>query len=106
MLERGMYRIVQVLDISESLGSQMENSPKEGGIYKCLGEAGQKQLVLYFVDGMDFGQNSVIELLGDLNAPLVYRDEYRVLERTSLTHEVAFIRRLRSGKDCVSSGSG
>lgn len=97
MLKKGEYRVIQVLNISSSLGSQVEECPKveKGGMHKCLTEMGSKQFILYLVDGVDFGQNSVIELLADLKTPLVYRSEYRILMRTPLIHEVEFIKKLR-----------
>lgn len=98
MLGRGKYWIVQILDISVSLGSQIEEYPGDGKgrVHKCLAEMGSKQFILYFIDGVDFGQGSVIELLVDLKTPLIYKSEYRVMTKTPLVHEVEFIKRLRS----------
>lgn len=100
MIKRGPYRVLQVLNISHSLYSQIESQPKEdaGAIRKCLLEGIDAQCIAYFIDPIDFGRGTQIEILKELAVPLVSKKDFKVLKREEYRHDTKFVSKLIENK--------
>ena len=67
MIERGVYKVVQHLNISHSLLSQAETEPDDHDMHKVLLERDLKHSIVYFTGQINFGTGTEIELLCDIN---------------------------------------
>ena len=96
MINKGIYRVVQILDVSHSLQSQKDEEPQNdsGSIKKCIMVNEVKQIIAYFVDLPTIGQDTEISLLNDLEIPLIYKKDIRILKKSEYIHDVSFIKRL------------
>ena len=96
MLNKGCYRVVQILDISHSLNSQQEKEPEnsDSSIKKCILVNDSNQLVAYFIDLPEIGQESEIILLKDLEVPLIQKKDIRIVKMKNYSHNYEFIKKL------------
>lgn len=119
MLRRGRYRVVQVLDISHSLLSQMDgsvdcaagsmdecagnsNRGREGDsskgrdstITKCLLGNSEGQAVAYLIGLPSLGQGSEILVLSDQEEPLLQACDIEIVEYKKYVHPLCFIKKL------------
>lgn len=96
MISKGNYRVVQVLDVSVSLNSQKNEQPEmsENSIKKCILVNDSKQIVAYFVDLAEIGQNSEITILKDLEIPLIYKKDIKIEKKREYVHNYNFIQKL------------
>lgn len=83
------FTILNILDVSTSLQSQLSSAPSESGIKKALLSGGH---VVYFVDALSLGKGSVIELdWTTQRSPLIRNGEFKILKRTEYSHNKDFI---------------
>ena len=93
MLAKGEYKIVEILNISKSLDSQIEEI-KGSDICKCIVQCGTSLSVAYFIEDVNFGRNTEFELLDDLEVPLVYKENYKVINFYPFKSNPEFITKL------------
>lgn len=93
MLCAGEYTLVQVLDIAVSLLAQLEASPS-CSLTKCLLSDGKTQFIAYFVDKLQIGAGSVIEIPKSTRSPLLWKKDYSVIRPVKYKHEVELIKQL------------
>lgn len=108
MIQRGVYRVVQRLNISHSLLSQTEAEPgdSKNSIHKALLERGSAHTVVYFADQASFGPDTEIDILHDLKHPILFSDDYRVTRRTPGAHSTRLVQKLLSGTRHSTNTSG
>ena len=96
LIPSGNYKISQVLDISNSLLTQIDSEKEfKNSILKCLLNSETNQFVGYFVDLSEvLGQNSEIEIFKNLEMPLIYQKDFKVIKREEYFHNKKFISKL------------
>ncbi len=93
MIQKGCYEIIQILNISSSLNSQLECQQKSNEtLKKCLLNG---NIVIYMIDPVDLGNKSRIEILKNLSNALVSKDDFRIIKREEYKHDIKFIEKLR-----------
>lgn len=99
MIDCGEYKIIQVLNISESLDSQIinDNKPSSKSIYKCLATKNNKNFVIYFVEDFDLGQNSIIEVVKENKiSSLIYKSDYKIISKKPFIFNKNFLLNLQN----------
>ncbi|KAI4292341.1 hypothetical protein PAPHI01_1615 [Pancytospora philotis] len=93
---RGTYKIVQILDIAESLASQIEkeSANNHDSIFKAAVEQDGAHSVLYFAGPLTFGPGSTVELLHKLAAPILFPGDYKVVQSVPYSHNHALVAKL------------
>lgn len=96
MVERGIYKVIQHLNISHSLLSQVETEPShsKNDMHKALLERDLKHTVVYFADQINFGPNAEIRLLHDIKFPIIFKEDYQIVKKTLNTHNIKLIQKL------------
>lgn len=93
-LDKGRYKVIEVLYISKSLLSLKLGGEDAKGMHKALiqGESGHK--VVYFIDPIDFGAGSRILLKKKTNSLLLRNIDYVITCRKSYRTNTALIEKL------------
>lgn len=96
ILEKGKYRVIEVLSISESLYSLKNNDERDNtnAIHKVLLQSSQDNKVAYFVDPINFGAGSKIFLREDMDSPLIRTHSYVLMEKKKYKINASLAERL------------
>lgn len=96
MIRRGVYSVVQHLNISHSLLSQTETEPSDSknSVYKALLEQNSSHTIAYFADQINFGPNTEIDILHDVNPPILFQNDYHIIKRATGSHNTKLIQKL------------
>lgn len=95
-IEKGSYKVLQILNISSSLLSQIDSTVEQNNkIMKCLLEKSIGCFkVAYFIEPIDFGNESEIEILKEIKTPLILKEDFRVVKRMKYKEDKEFIKRM------------
>lgn len=94
MLKKGEYKVIDLLCISKPLLNQTYHEPKFFDVYKSVLEQNEIKYVVYFLDNIEIGQNSVIFIKQDLKNVILYKTMYRVVHQTHYRLNTALIEKL------------
>ncbi len=96
MIKKGIYKIIELIDISNSLLSQRKEDKEfeSNSIFKALITNDNKTEVTYFVDPIDFGAGTEINIFYDKEIPLLKSWEYQVLVKKLYTKDNQLIEKL------------
>ena len=96
MLLAGLYKLVQHVNISESLLSQRNGPPKQTPhtIHKSILERDGLPYVVYFLGVVEFGPKSELEIASNKAVPLLKEDDYRILRRHPYSHSTKLAEQL------------
>ncbi|ELA42113.1 uncharacterized protein VICG_00754 [Vittaforma corneae ATCC 50505] len=75
--------------------------PAKGGaetVRKCLLEGNNTQHIVYFIDPIDFGNGTQIEIIKEIVVPLVSKRDFKILKREEYQHDTKFISKLIKNK--------
>ncbi|TBU01274.1 hypothetical protein CWI38_1715p0030 [Hamiltosporidium tvaerminnensis] len=111
-MKSNQYKIMGLLNIGTSLSSQLKNtevdtkqpnkelsnesSRGKRNIHKVLAE-NNKKTILYFIDGVDFGVNSIIEIKKEIieeEDRIIKQNEYFLIKRTEYCIDYDVIKEL------------
>ncbi|KAI5179408.1 hypothetical protein PAEPH01_2630, partial [Pancytospora epiphaga] len=97
-VQKGKYKIHQLLDVSHSLMSQLDgiDSFDPNNIYKAVisKKESHTQSVIYILGPIRFGAGSTIEIIRRLALPIVTGRDFIVCQSTTMHTNIEFINRL------------
>jgi len=73
-------------------------SPGKYDVHKAMISNETAKCLVYFVDPIDFGKNSLIEIKRDQSVPLLRKEDYELIYRTEYMIDLEFIQRLFKGR--------
>lgn len=82
ILKKGEYKVIDLMCISKPLYNQTYQEPQLYDVYKSVLERNDKKYVVYFLDDIDLGQNSIIYIYKDLRTIMLYKNLYKVIYKT------------------------
>ncbi|WUR02801.1 uncharacterized protein VNE69_03022 [Vairimorpha necatrix] len=87
MLKGGQYTVVDLLCISNSLLEQLnsteDHKSSPSHVYKSVLESSSGKKVVYFLGNIEIGQNTIINVTKDKECPLLYKEDYQIIQRTN-----------------------
>lgn len=98
LLDKGKYKVVEVLCISKSLYSQ-KHTDGSGSLHKALLQNASGYKVVYFIDPIDFGAGSSIFIKDRRASPLLPSTGYAVTCKRSYRTNVALVEKLLASAD-------
>ncbi|KAG0441704.1 hypothetical protein DMUE_0847 [Dictyocoela muelleri] len=83
MISKGIYKIYSTLNISKSLRELKETlkDKSKKDIHKVV-IFNNKPIIAYFIDGIDFGEDSEIDIKNNIEGDLVRSFDYKILKHT------------------------
>lgn len=102
MLKKGEYTVIDLLCISNSLLEQM-NSEEEHksslySVYKSVLESKDYKGVAYLLGEIQVGQSSIIYIHADMEIPLLYKEDYKIVKQTTYSTNKKLIDKLLNKK--------
>lgn len=102
MLKKGEYTVIDILCVSNSLLEQM-NSEEEHksslySVYKSVLESKDYKGVAYLLGEIQVGQSSIIYIHADMEIPLLYKEDYKIVKQTTYSTNKKLIDKLLNKK--------
>lgn len=96
MLAKNMtYNVVEILNVSESLSKQLQTkNENKNGIYKSILQNKETNHIVYFIDGINFGSGTVLEILNTQNEPILYKNDYKIVTHCPFAVNYNFLQKL------------
>lgn len=93
MIKSAEYNVIQIVNISQSLLSQVSSEPsnKSSSVYKSLVRNDSFLIVLYLLDIEPIGPGSTIRIKHDIYVPVVKNLDIEIIFRTEYSHSVPMI---------------